>query len=76
MTPKELKMYFAGSAKHGRSGLTLFSHYCKLGVACETMDLHCCKTDVGGINRQQRSSPHMKMLGTPPIKRSCFRRQA
>ena len=41
-------MYFAGGAKHDRSGLTLFSHYCKLGVARETMDLHCCKTSNKG----------------------------
>lgn len=41
-TSNELKLYFAGSAKaeHGRSGLTLFSHYCKLGDACEKIDLH------------------------------------
>lgn len=34
-TSKELKMYFAGSANYDRSGLTLFSHRCKVGVAHE-----------------------------------------
>lgn len=44
-TWNELKLYFAGSAKaeHGSSGLTLFSHYCKLEDTCETIDLHCYK---------------------------------
>lgn len=45
LTSNEIKLYFSGSAKaeHGRSGLTLFSLYCKLGDTSETIDLHCYK---------------------------------